>query len=88
MKIYIECSLSDFEPWSGAVSRYNRVADAGKLDELEYLLEGLYPDCIDETQLNDILWFEEEWLFKTLGISGGEDGDYDGNNCGGESEAD
>ena len=69
MKIYTELDITRFEAWSGAVDTYNRIVEEGKLDQLEQLLEELYPDGIEETQLNDLLWFEEEWLFECLGIS-------------------
>lgn len=69
MKIYRELDLTRFEPWSGAVDTYNTICNAGKLDDLEFLLEELYPDGIEETQLNDLLWFESEWLLESLGIS-------------------
>lgn len=68
MKIYTEISLENFEAWSGAVSTLDRIKSEGKCDELEYVLEELYPDGMDETQLNDLLWFEEDWIFETLGI--------------------
>jgi hypothetical protein len=32
-------------------------------------MEDLYPDGLSETQLNDILWFEEDWIFEMLGIT-------------------
>ena len=69
MKIYRELDLTSFEPWSGAVDTYNTIYNADKLKELEFLLEELYPDGIEETQLNDLLWFESEWLLESLGIS-------------------
>lgn len=69
MKIYRELDLTNFEPWSGAVDTYNTIYNADKLKELELLLEELYPDGIEETQLNDLLWFESEWLLESLGIS-------------------
>ena len=69
MKIYRELDLTSFEPWSGAVDTYDTIYDAGKLEALEFLLEELYPDGIEETQLNDLLWFESEWLLESLGIS-------------------
>ena len=68
MKLYRESSLENFEPWSGAVSTYNRIWNEGKMSEFEQLLEDLYPDGIEETALNDILWFEEEWVYDELGI--------------------
>lgn len=68
MKLYRELDLTRFEPWSGAVDTYERIYNEGKLDDLESLLEELYPEGIEETQLNDLLWFEDEWLFECLGI--------------------
>lgn len=68
MKIYREMDIYDFEPWSGAVCTYDRIYNEGKLDELENILEDLYPEGMDETDLNDLLWFEEEYLFDLLGI--------------------
>lgn len=46
-----------------------------KEEEFEALIEELYPDGIDETQLNDILWFDSEWVFECLGINEEEDED-------------
>ena len=69
MKIYKELDLTSFEPWSGAIDTYNTIYKADKLDDLELLIEELYPDGIDETQLNDLLWFESDWLYESLGIS-------------------
>ena len=68
MKIYTEISLSNFEPWSGAVDTFNKIYNEGKCDELETILEELYPDGMTETQLNDLLWFEPETVFEWLGI--------------------
>jgi len=69
MKITKELSIHDFEPWSGAVSTYNKIEEEGKLDELEYMLEELFPEGADETSINDLLWFEEEMIYEWLGIS-------------------
>ena len=78
MKIYRETSLADFEPWSGAVDTYETVYNAGKMDELESIIEELYPDGIDETQLNDILWFEDKWVFEVLGIDEDDEEESEG----------
>ena len=37
--------------------------------KFDNLICDLYPDGLTETQLNDLLWFEEDWIFETLGIS-------------------
>lgn len=68
MKIYTEISLCDFEAWSGGENTLDRVINEGKVDELEAVLEDLYPDGIDETALNDILRFESDWVYEVCGI--------------------
>ena len=57
MKLTKEVALCDFEPWGGACSRYEQLTKA-ELDDLETLIDDLYPDGIDETMLNDLFWFE------------------------------
>lgn len=68
MIIRNEISLSNFEAWSGAVSTLDRIIEEGLCDELETIIEELYPEGIDETTLNDILWFDSEIVFEWLGI--------------------
>lgn len=67
LKIYVD-TTENFKPWSGAVSTYETIAEEDKLDDLDFLLEELYPEGISEGQLNDILWFESDWVFAQLGI--------------------
>lgn len=73
MKITSEISISDFESWSGAKDTQRRIIEEDKENEFDNLIESLYPDGLTETQLNDILWFESEWIFESLGISEEED---------------
>lgn len=68
MKIYSEISVENFEAWSGAVSTLDRVINEDKAEVLEAVLEELYPDGMTDTQLNDILWFEPEWVYEMCGI--------------------
>lgn len=65
MKIITE----KFEPWAGAVDTYNTIMEANKVDEFESLIDELYPDGIEEGKLNDILWFEDDWILEMLGLS-------------------
>ena len=60
--------IYDYEPWSGAVYTYERITREGKLDELDGVLEEVYPEGIDETELNDLLWFEPETVYEWLGM--------------------
>ena len=81
-KVYME--LSEFKPWSGAEDAWNKIVDAGMLDEFDALLDATFPseggdhECyIDETELNDMLRFEaDEWL-SYLGLSDEEDEDIE-----------
>jgi hypothetical protein len=69
MKIYSETNLQTFDAWSGGKDTKNTIIENNKADEFDQLIEELYPDGIGETALNDLLWFEEEWILETLGIS-------------------
>ena len=79
MKIYKDESLSNFEWWSGAVATADRIWEeqgSEGFDQLEAILEDLYPDGIDETDLNDLLWFDADTVYEWLGIDD-EDADDD-----------
>ena len=69
MKTFNETTLQDFNTWSGATETKETILNANKGAEFDNLIEELYPDGINETQLNDILWFESDWVFENLGIS-------------------
>lgn len=66
MKITKEISLKDFEAWSGAKDTLNELTES-ECEQLESVIEELNPDGIDETSLNDILWFENDWIAECLG---------------------
>lgn len=64
-----------YQPWSGAISTYETIEEAGKLEEFESLIDELYPEGIEEVTLNDILWFESDWILESLGLSEEEEDD-------------
>lgn len=66
MKIYSETSLQNFEFWSGAKETANELTGR-ELDTIEAELESLYPDGMEDTAINDIFWFEEDWIAEILG---------------------
>ena len=68
MTITYELDLNSFEAWSGAKETLDRIQREGKCEELENMLEELYPDGMTETELNDLLWFEPETVYEWLGI--------------------
>ena len=72
MKLYNE-GLDNYEPWSGAIDTFETIEREGKLDDLEQLLNEIYSEGMSETQLNDLLWFESDWVFEMLGIKDEEE---------------
>ena len=69
MKVFKEISLCDFEGWSGADKTIRIIVENDKEEEFEQLIEELFPEGIDETNLNDLLRFEDDWIFEALGIA-------------------
>lgn len=67
MRIYTE-DLNDYRPWSGAVDIYDTIEKYDKLEELERLIDELYPDGISFTELNDLLWFDSDFILEQLNI--------------------
>lgn len=76
MALVVNVGINGFKPWSGAISTWNEIEEANKVDELEYLLEEIYPEGITDTQLNDILWFESDWIYESLGITDEDEEKY------------
>lgn len=62
-------TLANFDAWSGAKDTKQTILENNKGDEFDSLIEELYPDGLSETQLNDLLWFEPEWIYESLGIT-------------------
>lgn len=71
MKIYSETSLRNFEFWSGAKDRAEQLT-YDQLDQIESILESEYPDGMSDTEINDLFWFEEDWIANILGFSSWE----------------
>ena len=68
MKVYTETSLTNFEFWSGAKDTVKYLTDE-ELETIETMLEDIYPDGIDETELNDFFWFEDDTIAEWLGYN-------------------
>lgn len=70
MKIFKKTNLTDFEFWSGAKDFAAQLTTT-ELEQVEAILEDLYPDGIDETALNDLFLFDREaiaeWIDRTVG---------------------
>ena len=68
MIIKTETNLRNFEAWSGDIEKKKIILDAGLEEEFEMLIDELYPEGLTDTELNDILWFDPDWILEALGI--------------------
>ena len=69
MKISMEMSIREFEAWAGAVDTKKKIIEAGKAEEFDELIRACYPDGIDATELNDILWYNPDGLYEILSMA-------------------
>ena len=65
MKVSSEINLTNFDFWSGAK---NHSFNYNELEEIQFQLEEIYPEGMEETQVNDLFWFEEEFLCELIGL--------------------
>lgn len=71
MKIYYELDLKNFEAWSGGKDTMTALT-YDQIDQLENMLPDVLGDEVDETELNDLLWFERDRIAEWLGFEGWE----------------
>ena len=70
MKIITETTLEGFEAWSGGENTLEVLREKELCDRLEYHLENdIFPDGSTDTELNDFLWFERDFIAELLGFS-------------------
>ena len=75
MEAKVVDDFSSYEPWGAAVSTFDNIQNAGKMDALEQLIDDMYPDGIDKTELNDLLAYESDWVYSMLDMPNEEDVD-------------
>jgi len=56
------------ELWSGALDTLESITQDNKLQELAELLQELYPEPVDITTINDLLWFDSNFIFEQLNM--------------------
>lgn len=61
--------------WGGAVDTLCIISNEGKENDLKEFLDIVYPDGVDEIELNDFLTFEDDYIFNELGINLEEEGE-------------
>ena len=68
MKISQEIHLRDFDAWCGGNDTKENLTNED-LDTIEYHLTELFPDGMTETEVNDFLWFERDYIAELLGYN-------------------
>ena len=61
--------MADFRAWEGAKSTLETVIEAEKIDELAAFVNEIFCDGAEDTQINDFLWLDAEFIFEHLGIA-------------------
>lgn len=59
------------ESWSGAIPRLEQIEENGKEEEFLALVNELISSSENgwtDTELNDFIWFDDEWYFEELGM--------------------
>lgn len=74
MKYIVESYLEDFHAWSGGLDTWLELKELNKLNVIESTIEELFADKVPtETDINDFLWFERDFIAETLGYQDWED---------------
>lgn len=73
MRVVKEFNLEDFEAWAGGKDTLNTLIEKDLVEKADIIIEQYFNDCGDtepptETELNDLLWFERDWLAESLGF--------------------
>jgi len=69
MKMLKYISMENFKAWSGAIDTLETIKEHGKIKELEeFLGQEFFEEIPTETQVNDLLWFDNEYIFEQLNI--------------------
>lgn len=66
MKIIQEMALNEFDFWDEGQQNADLLTEH-EFKVIEDKLEARFPDGLEERQLNDIFWFEEDMLANWLG---------------------
>ena len=66
MRIYREIPLTEFEFWAGGKDTVEELTNS-ELEQIEQILEEIYPAGMGEFEVNDLLWFERDLIAEWLG---------------------
>jgi hypothetical protein len=66
MRIYRDIPLTQFEFWAGGKDTVEELTDH-ELEQIEQILEEIYPEGMSEFEVNDLFWFERDLIAEWLG---------------------
>lgn len=66
MRYYVEETLYNFQFWGGAKENANLLT-LQELEQIEFELNNIYPEGLEDTQINDIFWFDFDFIAQLLG---------------------
>lgn len=66
MKIWSDMHLREFKFWSGGKDTVDDLYEE-ELDALEEIIEEMYPEGMSDYELNQIFWFDRDWIAEKLG---------------------
>ena len=83
MKVTYEFDLSEFKAWSGAVETLRKIrtfdlSHPGAMNAAQQYIEDCLGDEATETQINDMLWFEDDAILDYISCYFDGDKDEDG----------
>lgn len=68
MQIIHETEPYWFDAWSGGNDTMNDIHEYSTERDFNYLAEEMFPNGCTETEFNDWLWFDRDWIYEQLGI--------------------
>ena len=83
MKVTYEFDLSEFKAWSGGADTLEKIrkfdlTHPGAMSAAQQYIEECLGDEATETQINDMLWFEDDFILEAIGYCTEDEEDDDG----------
>lgn len=72
MTIITDKSLKELEYWCGAKAITDKLTDE-EFDIIEQSLEELYPNGLTMTEINDLFWFDDDFICELIGYDNFDD---------------
>lgn len=72
MRYYVEEHLYNFQFWGGAKENANLLTFQ-EFEQIEFELNDIYPEGLEDVQINDIFWFDFDFIAQLLGYDDEEE---------------